>query len=930
LERVHVSSHVWLDGKEIGTGNSLSTPHVFPLGQLTPGRHVLMIAVDNNTIPNIGENSHCVSDHMQTAWNGIVGKIAIEATPNVWLDCIETYPDLPGKRVTVKWHLGGAQPVAGKIGLVVRAPDGKEFQASANADAGQAVVELGSNIHTWDEFSPQLYRVTAILTSPDGATHQVSSTFGMVEYKVEGRHFLVNGRRTVFRGTLDCAMFPLTGYPSTDVAYWKKVIAVVKKHGLNHIRFHSWCPPEAAFIAADEMGCYLNVEHAWTDPAAAGKYLMAEAERVVRAYGNHPSFTMHTYGNEPGGGNAWMENFAAHFIKRDPRRFYAGSTGWPMLKNNQYHSLMDGLRVYPWGAGLGSSINAQTPNTMDDFRAKTQSDSRPMLAHETGQWCVYPDFDEISKYTGFLKAKNFEIFRDFLANNHMADQARDFLMASGRLQTLCYKYEIEKLLRTPDIGGYQLLGLNDFPGQGTALVGAVNPFWETKPYTTPAEYVRFSGPSVLLARLPKFVFKADETLSAKLEISHYAAKPLTQVVPAWKIVAANGRTLAEGKLTVRDIPIGQSVLGEIQVPLAAIPTPSQVKLVVGIADTPIENDWDLWVYPAPAPKPATDGIVITSNIQEAMAKAQAGESVLLTVERSEIVTPEGPKIVFGFSTIFWNTAWSSGQPPTTLGILCNPKHPAFAQFPTEYHSNYQWWYLTRLTPRLLSLQGQEPKFRPLVQVIDDWFTARRLGLLIEANYGKGKLMISAINFNKAKPDDLVASQFLASLLVYMKSPDFAPKDTLDDEHLAKIIKTTKENKLITKVEASSANAAYPASNAIDDDPDTLWHSEWHNPAQKFPHELKLTLTKPMKLSGLSLLPRQDGGPGWMKDIEILVSTNNTDWTSVAKVALAKGSDWQEIPFPPVEAGFVKLRILSPQQANQHFASLAEIVPVVAP
>ena len=65
----------------------------------------------------------------------------------------------------------------------------------------------------------------------------------------------------------------------------------------------------------------------------------------------------------------------------------------------------------------------------------------PVIVHEMGQWCVYPNFDEIKKYTGPLKPKNFEIFRDSLAAHGMLDQWRDFLRASGKLQALCYKEE---------------------------------------------------------------------------------------------------------------------------------------------------------------------------------------------------------------------------------------------------------------------------------------------------------------------------------------------------------------------------------------------------------------------------------------------------------------------------------------------------------
>jgi len=240
-----------------------------------------------------------------------------------------------------------------------------------------------------------------------------------------------------------------------------------------------------------------------------------------------------------------------------------------------------------------------------------------------------------------------------------------------------------------------------------------------------------------------------------------------------------------GKLPPRDLPLGQSSLGKIEIPLAGLPTPSRLKFVIGIADTVIENHWDIWVYPASTPRPTAGAIVITRNPAEAWQKVADGAAVLLIPSVKSIVDPEGPKVALGFSTIFWNSAWAKNQPPNTLGILCDPKHPAFAGFPTDFHSNYQWWYLIQLASKPLCLDGQAPGLRPIVQVIDDWFTAHRLGLVVEAKCGKGKLLVCAIDVENAKPDDIVAAQFRASLLGYMNSAAFARSRPSTRPHLPK-------------------------------------------------------------------------------------------------------------------------------------------------
>jgi hypothetical protein len=224
--------------------------------------------------------------------------------------------------------------------------------------------------------------------------------------------------------------------------------------------------------------------------------------------------------------------------------------------------------------------------------------------------------------------------------------------------------------------------------------------------------------------------------------------------------------------------------------MTGLDAPAQLKLVVGIANTNIRNDWDIWVYPATTPDPNPGDIVISSDPADAWEKLLGGSSVLLTPSVEKIADPSGPKVVFGFSSIFWNTAWTGLQPPTTMGILCDPKHPVFAEFPTDFHSNFQWWHLIRLTAKPLSLQGQDPKLRPLVQVIDDYHTARRLGLLVEAKCGKGKLLISAVDLAKKDGEEAVVSQFRASLLNYMKSKAFTPDHELGAAAFSKFFQAT--------------------------------------------------------------------------------------------------------------------------------------------
>ena len=796
LERPHWETRVWVDGRFLGSNNSLSTPHDYELGtSLTPGKHRLTVRVDNRMIIDIGENSHSVSDHTQGNWNGIVGDISLRATSPVWIEDLQVYPQVATRSITVKGRLGNATGRAGtgRLDFVITPLGfnlGKEIAGTkvaitwtAEGASFETQIPLSSAARLWDEFNPAIYRLMVWLEGDDArATKGVH--FGLREISTAGTQFLLNGRKTFFRGTLECCIFPKTGHPPVEVASWKRILKTCQAHGLNMIRFHSWCPPEAAFVAADELGFYYQVEVAsWAnqsttlgDGKPVDQWIYEETDRILKAYGNHPSFLLLPYGNEPGGkkANAYLARWVRHYRERDPRRLYTSGSGWPQLPENQFHVTPD-PRIQAWGQGLKSRINARPPETVTDYRDYIQKRSVPVISHEIGQWCVYPNFDEIPKYTGYLKPRNFEIFRDSLKASGMGALARDFLRASGKLQALCYKEDIESALRTPGMGGFQLLDLHDFPGQGTALVGVLDPFWESKGYITAAEYRRFSGQTVPLARLAKRVFTTAETLEADLELAHFGAAPLEPAVPVWKLVTEKGRVLAEGKLPPRFIPVDNGIaLGRIRAALENIPAPVHCKLVVGIQATPFENDWDIWVYPSQIPVETPPEVWITSDLDErAMAALEHGGRVLLTVPPARIKPDPRKPVALGFSSIFWNTAWTKGQAPHTLGILCDPRHPALARFPTEYHSNWQWWHLISRAGAMM-LDGLPPNLEPTVRIIDDWFTNRRLALVFEARVGKGRLVMCGLDLQDPAAQDPVTRQFRHSLLTYMTSSRFKP------------------------------------------------------------------------------------------------------------------------------------------------------------
>ncbi|MCC5835015.1 MAG: hypothetical protein JJU20_09805 [Opitutales bacterium] len=809
LERPHWETQVWIDEHEIGKGDSLSTPHEWNLGQLEAGRsYRLTIRVDNRQHIGVGQNAHSISDHTQGNWNGIVGRMELQAIEDCRIAQLDVIPDASSLSIRVRGILQG-QGGERTLKLKVYPKDGSTdkplvqqslpLTASGEITPFELELELGPEARLWDEFDPFLYELQA-----DCGSDQRTTPFGLRSVSVDGSQIAINGRKVYFRGTLDCCIFPLTGHPPMDVDSWRKILRQIQSHGLNHVRFHSWCPPEAAFDAADELGVYFQVEcPTWPNvdavlasdsPAGIGdgdpidRWVYEESERILQAYGNHPCFVLMASGNEPGGPNhcEYLSQWLLHFRKRDPRRLYCSGAGWPELAESDFH-IPSAPRLYQWGDGLKSRINALPPAASHDYSDIIAERDAPVISHEIGQWCAYPPIYDTDKYSGHLKARSYEIYADSLQANHMGDQIRDFVRASGKLQALCYKEEIEASLRSKGQAGFQLLGLQDFPGQQTAPVGIVDAFWDNKGYLEATEMSRFCNATVPLIRLEKRVFASNETLSAALEIAHYGPEDLNEATIHWELTTPQDGVVKEGRLAAPKLLTGNlQACGSIEIDWAELPAPAQYNLSVeleGAADA-IRNDWELWLYPAKLTDEATEAPAIVRSVTEALALLEEGKSVLCIPEAGQIEH----RVELGFSSIFWNTACTQGQPPHTLGILCDPVHPALEHFPTDAHSNWQWWYPIQAAEAMV-LDELPPECRPVVQVIDDWFKNRRLGLILEARVGKGKLLLCSIDL-LAKSDtpeqNLVCRQLLHSLKKYVQGPKFDPQIELRAEELESI------------------------------------------------------------------------------------------------------------------------------------------------
>jgi len=805
LERCHWKTTLWEDGIENSTCNSLSTPHRYLLRNLKPGKHTLTLCVDNRVVDaDPGSDASSITDNTQTNWNGVIGDISIMMKPKIYIKSVKIDPLFSKKKIKVSLicESPSNKKINGNIELqahylgdkIIDLPEEKIRIKSSN-DTLIAVYDMSDSFLLWDEFNPNLYELSVNLKTQFG-TSSIKETFGLRKLGTKGTQITVNGRPVFLRGTLECCIFPKTGFPPTDEKSWEDIFMTCKKYGLNHMRFHSWCPPDAAFQAADKMGIYLYVESGfWYHNVGSYKptddFIYYESNRIISEYGNHPSFCLFSYGNEPHGKKytSFLTSFVEYWKNKDDRFLYTTCAGWGNVPENDWQSSAK-PRIQRWNEGLKSIINKQRPNSEYDWTNRIEH-NKPTISHEIGQWCVYPDLKERSQYSGVLKAKNFDIFEDRLRDNGLLNLADSFLLASGKLQVLCYKADIEAALRTKHFGGFQLLDLHDFPGQGTALVGVLNPFWKSKGYVTAEEYSEFCNQIVPLAKLPKFIYKSGDVLSADVELAQYSTSSIDALVQ-WKILNKKGESLYSGSFPKMKIATGDlTKIGEIHQKIN-VSKPSQLQLVVNVGK--YVNRWNLWVYPTENDsKIITKAGDIVGNVliadkldKQVLDELSNGGKVLLTPKFGTLKNEGKDSVVVGFSSIFWNTLWTNGQAPHTLGILCNPKHPALELFPTSYHSDYQWWdAMAHCNAIPLHKLGD---IKPIVRIIDDWFTARSFGLITEMKVGNGSLVLTGADLLNNIDNRPAARQLVISLLNYMNSSKFSVKQSVSEKELIAIFK----------------------------------------------------------------------------------------------------------------------------------------------
>lgn len=801
LERVIWQTNVWIDGKEVnGEQESLISPHCFDLTEyLSPGKHRIAIRVDNRKKYDItaGDMAHAYTNETQIMWNGILGDISLRAKDAVFMKDIQIYPDIQTREIHVKGKLQNTgNKASGTLTVHVKEKNtGKsvtEIEQQMDLSAGETMLDfvcpMGENVRLWSEFTPIMYELEIKMKTKESLA-QEKIEFGMRQIGRNGADLLVNGKKVFLRGTLECCIFPLTGYPPTTKEGWSKVFRSAKEWGLNHLRFHSWCPPKAAFEVADSLGFYLQVElPLWSlnvgENPAMNQFLYDEAKRILSEYGNHPSFCFLSLGNELQPDFVFLGGLLDTVKALDSRHLYTttsftferGHGNWPEPHDDFF---ITQWTKKGWVRGQGV-FDVEMPNFNKDYSASVDSMPVPVITHEIGQYAVYPDLKEIAKYTGVLEPLNFKGIKQELENKNLLEKADDYLSASGRLAAILYKEEIERAMKTRGISGFQLLDLHDFPGQGTALVGLLNAFWESKGVANATDFRQFSAPVVPLARFPKAVYKNNELFTASIEVANYSSEEINNKNIKWTLTGQSGQSLKEGIFPLANIKIGGgNIIGEISCSLSEVTKAEQLKLTASIDGSNYKNTWNIWVYPATLTIEKED-IIVTDKLTETQKALAAGKTVLFNPPYQMCAGLQGK-----FVPVFWSPVHFPKQ-AGTMGLLLDPDHQAFTHFPTEGHTNWQWWSLTTQS-RTLVIDSIYQHVTPLVECIDNFANNRRLTTLFETNCLNGKLIVCSMDLLNRQDIFPEKKQLLYSLISYMKSDAFVPVKSISFEDLCSLV-----------------------------------------------------------------------------------------------------------------------------------------------
>lgn len=842
---------------------TLSTPYIFELTGAAPGEHEFTFLSDNS-YPGMPKAaiyySSAATDETQTNWNGILGECSMYTRPQNFIDSLRVYPRAvkkeeknkaggyvldvcvelaPGAKKVykdAKIILQSEALAAGELEDTQTLTEIISYSGEGLAEAGTDKEEnpktmeiwfrdlpLRENVKLWDEDEGNLYEMAVTLDNgmsaedKGGSTAECRTRFGIRSFGDNGSGRLaLNGRAIFLRGEANCAEYPETGHPPMTIPEWKEMLLKYRSYGINFVRFHSHCEPEAAFAAADELGMLLQPELSHWDPKDAFgteesyRYYRAELVDLLKTYANHPSFVMLTLGNElqaQDEGRERMRELVRTAKRMDPTRLYAngsnafyGEEGCDPESDFYTSQSCKDVVIRGTFSGMRGYLNENYPSadrTYDEAMAEIRKEyQKPVFSFEVGQFEVLPDFEELESFHGISDPVNLKLIKKRVEERGLLPTWEKYVEATGELSRLAYREEIEAAMRTRELSGISLLGLQDFPGQGTALVGMMNSHLEPKPYdfARPERFRVFFQECRILVKLPHYTYEAGERLIAEVEAANFGKRNIEGVF-CWtlagkKSVSENGNcepaeikskntVIATGEDTEITIcrPGSYTEVGSLDIPLDFVEKNTALTLKVRIGDS--ISAYPIWVYRKTTP-------VCPENVYETRAFdvktreiLQNGGRVYLSPDADKESLPNSIKTQF--TTDFWSVGTFADQ-EGGMGQLIDTEHPIFKEFPTDFHTDWQWWIMA--TKRAVILPHP---MKTIITEMDSYAFLRPMAQMIEFRCLKGKVLLSTMELHKSQQYPEVRA-LQASIYTYLSGENFEPAEEITEEELSMLVR----------------------------------------------------------------------------------------------------------------------------------------------
>lgn len=842
---------------------TLSTPYIFELTGAAPGEHEFTFLSDNS-YPGMPKAaiyySSAATDETQTNWNGILGECSMYTRPQNFIDSLRVYPRAvkkeeknkaggyvldvcvelaPGAKKVykdAKIILQSEALAAGELEDTQTLTEIISYSGEGLAEAGTDKEEnpktmeiwfrdlpLRENVKLWDEDEGNLYEMAVTLDNgmsaedKGGSTAECRTRFGIRSFGDNGSGRLaLNGRAIFLRGEANCAEYPETGHPPMTIPEWKEMLLKYRSYGINFVRFHSHCEPEAAFAAADELGMLLQPELSHWDPKDAFgteesyRYYRAELVDLLKTYANHPSFVMLTLGNElqaQDEGRERMRELVRTAKRMDPTRLYAngsnafyGEEGCDPESDFYTSQSCKDVVIRGTFSGMRGYLNENYPSadrTYDEAMAEIRKEyQKPVFSFEVGQFEVLPDFEELESFHGISDPVNLKLIKKRVEERGLLPTWEKYVEATGELSRLAYREEIEAAMRTRELSGISLLGLQDFPGQGTALVGMMNSHLEPKPYdfARPERFREFFQECRILVKLPHYTYEAGERLIAEVEAANFGKRNIEGVF-CWtlagkKSVSENGNcepaeikskntVIATGEDTEITIcrPGSYTEVGSLDIPLDFVEKNTALTLKVRIGDS--ISAYPIWVYRKTTP-------VCPENVYETRAFdvktreiLQNGGRVYLSPDADKESLPNSIKTQF--TTDFWSVGTFADQ-EGGMGQLIDTEHPIFKEFPTDFHTDWQWWIMA--TKRAVILPHP---MKTIITEMDSYAFLRPMAQMIEFRCLKGKVLLSTMELHKSQQYPEVRA-LQASIYTYVSGENFEPAEEITEEELSMLVR----------------------------------------------------------------------------------------------------------------------------------------------